>query len=64
MRKLYKSLVLATIPFIVAFVTYFSFPLFQGQDPAPLVEAFWFMVYHAAIDAVAIFIVANIIFEG
>lgn len=64
MRKLYKSLILAMIPFVVAFGTYLTFPALWGQEVPSLLETGGYTLYHATIDAVAIFIVANVIFEA
>ena len=64
MRKLYKSLILAAIPFIVGFSTYFTFPILWGEQVPSLIEAGGYTLYHATIDAVAIFLVANVIFEA
>ena len=63
MRKVYKSLVLATIPFIIAFLTYGTFPLLLGNGMPPLEESFMFTLYHASMDALAIFGASYVMFR-
>lgn len=64
MRKLYKSLILAAIPWFVALASYSTFPIFLGEPVTPIWEAGGFTVFHGILDSVAIFLVANVIFEA
>jgi len=58
-----KSLVLAVLVFVVAFISYFTFPLFLGEPISGVRESFGFTFYNGLIDAVAVYIVSYIMFD-
>lgn len=63
MKKLYKSTILALIPFIAGFLTYFTFPAYFGGTFNQIADSFLFTIYHFIVEGVLIFIVAYVLFE-
>jgi hypothetical protein len=62
-RASYKSLILAVVPWIVAYLTYSTFPLLFGGEIVPITEAGGFTIYHGIMDSAAIFGVSYILFR-